>query len=259
MARNENLRRKIELRLKNIEKRTLEEADVITFPSKAAKNYFENSMGKVLNEDKTRIIYNGIDLELIQNIEQDLMILSKYKIEKNDKTLLLFNIAAHTKAKNIDILLNAIALLKNKYKKEVLLVNAGVGDLTDELKGLSKKLQIDKNVKFLGKIPNEDILSLLKVISIFIMTSEKVIFDLVVLEALASGACAVVSNEGGNCEIIRDGVNGFLIEIDDPESIAHKLITINPDSVKENAKKTASRFSVNKMINDYFELYDSLL
>jgi glycosyltransferase involved in cell wall biosynthesis len=91
------------------------------------------------------------------------------------------------------------------------------------------------------------------------MTSEKVIFDLVVLEALASGACCVVSNDGGNKEIIKDGVNGFLIDADDIESSAKKILSINPESVKENAVKTAKQFSVRKMVESYFEVYESLL
>ena len=87
------------------------------------------------------------------------------------------------------------------------------------------------------------------------------IFDISLLEALACGTCCVVSNDGGNKEIIKDGVNGFLIDTNDVEGIAKKIISILPykDNVKENAIKTAQQFSVERMVNEYFELYESLL
>ena len=76
--------------------------------------------------------------------------------------------------------------------------------MTKDLKELTQKFKIEENVKFLGKIDNEDVLKLLKVTDVFFMASEKVIFDIIVLEALACGACCVISNEGGNKEIINN-------------------------------------------------------
>jgi len=261
MAKSEKLQNSIDRKLKEIELKNVELVDLITFPSNAAKVYFENSLSLKLDINKVRIIYNGIDFDKIHNINYD-GILEKYSIEKKGKQLLLLNIAAHTSEKNIDILLKVVAELKNKFNKDVLLINIGAeGNNTDTLKALADELKINKNIKFLGKLENNEVIKFLKATDIFIMTSEKVIFDLVVLEALACGTCCVVSNEGGNKEIIKDGENGFLIDIDDVDSIAKKIISILPykDKVRENAIKTARQFSVQKMVNEYFEVYEGML
>ena len=70
---------------------------------------------------------------------------------------------------------------------------------------------LSPQVKFLGQIPNVDVIRLMKVCDYFIMPSTNVVFDLVILEALAAGITILASSEGGNKEIIIDGKNGYLI------------------------------------------------
>lgn len=259
MAKGKKLQSNIDRKIKEIELKNIELAEFITFPSVAARVYFENSLNVKLNESKVKIIYNGIDFNKIQKIEDD-GILNKYAICKKEDQLLLLNIAAHTSEKNIDILLQVIKYLKFKLKRDVLLINIGAkGRCTLMLKSLIKKLDIEQNVKFLGKIKNDDVLKMLKATDQFIMTSSKVIFDLVVLEALASGACCVVSNEGGNKEIITDGENGYLIEIDSIEKIALKINLINTLYTRKKAIETAKQFSVQNMVKEYFDVYESVL
>ena len=261
MAKSESLRNKIDRKIKKIERESVNIADLITFPSISAKNYFEKSLNLSLNEKQTKIIYNGIEFNNISKIEIDKNILERYSIKSSNK-LLLLNIAANAPEKNIPIILNVVDMLKNKFNKNVLLMNIGVEKFnSNQLFNMVENLGLKKNVKFLGKLPNDEVIKLLKVADIFIMTSKKVIFDLVVLEALACGTCCVVSNDGGNKEIIKDGENGFLIDTNDVEGIAKKIISILPykNSVKENAIKTAQQFSVDRMVNEYFELYESLL
>ena len=104
-----------------------------------------------------------------------------------------------------------------------------------------------------------DVIKLLKVSDIFFMASEKVIFDLIVLEALASRTCCFVSDEGGNKEIIKNGENGYLINIRNIEEIAKRIISVNKNKVKIEAKETAKKFSLDKMTNGYLKLYENLL
>ena len=260
MAKNEFLRKKIDKELKKLERVSVGIADVITFPSIAAKKIFEKNLDLSLENKRTKIIYNGIDIPEILKIG-NIDIFNQYLIKKTDYEIILLNVGAHVKEKRIDVLLKVTNVLINKFKKKVLLINIGKGTDSQYLSDLVDKLNIRSNVMFLGQIPNSDVISFMKATDLFIMTSEKVIFDLVVLEALACGTCCVVSNDGGNKEIIKDGVNGFLIDTNNVEETARKIISILPyrNSVRENALRTAKQFSVDRMVNEYFELYESLL
>lgn len=259
MSRSKKLSNRINDKLKILEKRSIECADIITFPSNASREYCENSLETKLNDDKVKIIYNGIDYEFIKNINVDEKILHKYSISKSEYDLTLLNISAHEREKKIDVILKVIHKLKFSYNKNVLLVNIGVGINTNNLIKITNELGINKNVKFLGKVPNNEVIMLLKSIDIFIMTSEKVIFDLVVLEALACGKCVMVSNDGGNKEIIQDGENGYLIDSKDVDKIAYKINSIDYSKTKLKAIETAKNYSIEKMANEYFQLYESLL
>ncbi len=260
MAKGEKLKNGINEKLKSFEVKSIELADLITFPSKAAQVYFEKSLNFKLDESKVKIVYNGIDFDLINNIADD-GILNKYSIKKENK-LLLMNIAGDAPEKNIDILLKAVGKIKNKFNRDVKLINVGINkEDSSKYLDIAIKSNISNNIIFLGKLENSEVIKLLKATDMFVMTSEKVIFDLVVLEALACGACCVVSNEGGNKEIIKEGENGFLIDINDVDEIAKKIISIIPykDNVKGNAIKTAKQFTVQKMVSEYFEIYENLL
>ncbi len=259
MAKSKKLQNKIERTLRTIELESIKIADVITFPSIAAKIFFEKSLNILLQDKDVRIIYNGVDFNKINDLNSK-GILYQFSIDERKDRLLLLNIAANAPEKRIDVVLKVIEKLKHKYNKDVLLINVGVEkNNNSNLVSLIRELDIEENVKFLGKLSNTDVVSLLKATDIFLMTSEKVIFDLVVLEALASGTCCVVSNDGGNKEIIKDGENGYLINTTDVDEIAKKIISINPNEVADGAIKTAKQFSVQKMADEYFEVYASLL
>jgi len=58
------------------------------------------------------------------------------------------------------------------------------------------------------------------------MPSERVVFDMVILEALASGLPIIASDEGGNREIISDGKNGYLLKNNSAKHIAIVISTI---------------------------------
>ncbi len=258
MAKKKGLKNKIDKNLKQTEKKSLELADVITFPSKAAQSYFEESMELSLEKKDVKIIYNGIDNNYINSIEKDLGIFSKYGIDTKNK-IVIINVASHAPEKNINIIIDVVDLIVKKYKKSIQLINVGQKAVNSDYEKKVEILNLNDHIIFLDKIPNDDVLKLVKGSDIFLMTSEKVIFDLVVLEALACGACCMVSNEGGNKEIIQNGDNGYLIDIRNIDEIANRIISVDKNKVREKAIETSKKFSVDKMAQEYFELYENLL
>lgn len=225
----------------------------VTFPSLAAKDYFLNDININNNHnDKIKIIYNGINLEKINSLSLD-DVFKKYGINKNYYESVIINVAQHVKPKNIDLIIKAIGILVNNFSKNVLFVNVGQGYLTDNYKLLVNNNNLSKNVKFLGMIPNDDVIRLMKASNIFIQASEKVIFDLVVLEALACGTTVLVSFDGGNKEIVQHGVNGYFISAINEHSIANDLLNLIG---KQKLIVPQNQNSIKNMVNNYELLYD---
>ena len=75
-------------------------------------------------------------------------------------------------------------------------------------------------VSFLGPLPRAEVLGLLQGVDAAILTSAWENFPHGVVEALAVGTPVIATRTGGVAEIVRDGVNGLLVERGDPHAFA---------------------------------------
>lgn len=153
------------------------------------------------------------------------------------------------------MILKAVKILIEKFKGRVLFINSGAGYLTKELEKLVLKLNIRSNVNFLGQIPNTDVLKLMKVCDIFLMPSERVVFDIVLLEALACNIKILVSKEGGNLEVIQNNINGKFLERLDEFEITDKIIELSKTKRLQKENINIEQYDVSKMVLHYEELY----
>ena len=101
--------------------------------------------------------------------------------------------------------------------------------------------------------------------SIFVLPSRFEGFGLVLIEAMACGVPVVSFDcENGPRSIITNGVDGFLIPLFDIDAYAEKLILLMRDEnlrrqMGENARKTASRYDIDKIGQQWKQLFDELI
>lgn len=88
---------------------------------------------------------------------------------------------------------------------------------------------------------------------------------MVILEALQHGLPCVATKVSGHPEVLEDGVNGFLVNLDRPDEMAGKVIHLleNPglwETMSEAAKKTAKdKFDINRQLAECIEQYESVI
>ena len=88
--------------------------------------------------------------------------------------------------------------------------------------------------------------------------------NLALIEGLSLGIPSVVTNIGGNSQIVKDNVNGFIVPIQDPEKMAESIYLITKDSARfEQMKKEAKRIFEEEFNSKVFaqkieEIYDKL-
>ncbi len=240
-----------EFKLKEIQ--SLQISDFITFPSLAARDLFFDDIGNYNFSNKVEVIYNGIDLEKINKIELDKIFISKWDwLNKYEYRIL--TVGSHIKAKNIDKIITVLSLLHKIKNGKYFLVMVGAGPLTNELKKLAYKLNVSNYVLFVDFLKNEDVLKLMKYCNIYLSLSERVIFDLVILEALGCGMNVFASNDGGNKEIINN-TNGCLVNIEELDTVAETILNSKLE-YSEIAKESIKKYSITNTINRYLELYD---
>lgn len=139
---------------------------------------------------------------------------------------------------------------------------AGRGDLEETLKRQAVDFGIEAHVRFLGFV--EDVPALLDTFDVFVLPSLAEVFPLSVLEAMAHGVPPVVTDVGGNREIMEDGVSGYIVPPADPSALAEKIALLlrNRELARGMAEKAhetvRNRFSLEAMLSGYERLYDSL-
>ena len=87
----------------------------------------------------------------------------------------------------------------------------------------------------------------------------------VVLEAMASGKPVVGYKHGGICEMVEDGYNGFLADVNDTEDLAAKIDMILSDDVRRKTMGERSRqrllekFSYDSYVKNFSGTYERLV
>lgn len=101
---------------------------------------------------------------------------------------------------------------------DALLVVVGDGELRDTLREQSGAMQLDARVRFLGA--RSDVPELLAGFDAFVLSSVTEGYSLALVEACAAALPCVVTDVGGNAEIISDGTSGLLVPRADPARLA---------------------------------------
>ncbi len=124
--------------------------------------------------------------------------------------------------KGIDILLLALSKITN-YKWEMII--AGGGDLQASYEQLATELKIDKSIKFLGKIPNDELPQIFRQADFFVLPSinSHEAFGIVLIEALSSGLALIASRLYGVRSVFTDGVEGYQVKPGDVSDLADKI------------------------------------
>jgi glycosyltransferase involved in cell wall biosynthesis len=120
---------------------------------------------------------------------------------------------------------------------ETKFIIAGDGAEKETLEREVKNLNINSSVKFLGRVPHEEMPDLLSQADIYVSTSLDDGTSVSLLEAMGSGAFPVVTDIAANREWIANERNGFLVPVDSKDFLANRII----DAIRDQAFLEKSR------------------
>lgn len=118
-----------------------------------------------------------------------------------------------------------IALYFPKLQLKIL----GDGPIKIELQKFAEKQGVADNIQFLGHHNHATVFSVLKNSQANLCTSIDEAFGLVNIQALGMGVPVIGTNVGGIKDIVKDGWNGFLIEVGDEKVLAGKILDLLND------------------------------
>lgn len=203
----------------------------------------------------------GINLDKFvpQTIEQKNSLREEYSYNPED--FILIYVAELSHRKHQDLLINAVNKLIDDIPNIKLLL-VGLGDLHNEYSKLIKELGLENNVELLGY--RNDVPNLMMLSDLAVSSSRQEGLPVNVMEAMATGLPLVVSNCRGNRDLVSEGKNGFLYDLDDMGKLSDSLITLYNDKELRfnfggNSLSVIEQYSIENVMIKTEEIYSHTL
>ncbi len=203
--------------------------------------------------DMVDVIYNGIVTDQSRVNENELNDLSKkYKIPDNKKIIGI--LAGLRPMKNHQTLFQAAVKIKSTCSDIIYLI-IGDGARRAELESMVKELGLPQEVFFLGW--QQDIKKILSLFDLDVNCSGNEGLSNAIMEYMAYGVPCIVSDSGGNTELIEDQVNGLVFKTGDENELAEKILylldnkSIKEQFIKKSKEIINAQFAINTMVGHY--------
>jgi glycosyltransferase involved in cell wall biosynthesis len=170
------------------------------------------------------------------------------------------------KRKNIDTALRAFALVRNKCPDiEYHLIGDDM-EPSGAAYQFAKKNNIISDIKFLGKLPYNEVIEKIQKARIFLHPSREESFGMAVLEAMIIGTPVIGGEKSGNIPYLLDnGKAGELCNINSPEDVGKRILKLLKDrqyaeKLSKNAYEYAKKnYSESSIISKYLDYYFNVL
>jgi hypothetical protein len=239
----------------------------------AVSQYIKDELCAVgVKDSEVSVVYHGVDINHFKPAPPSAAITKEYPRLKGRR--IIFHPARMGLAKGCDTSIKSMTEVI-KQVPEAMLVLCGTKHIIDwtssqqkdiaYLLHLVKILNLEDNV-FVNMIPHKLISKFynLSDISLYPSTACEP-FGITMLESMACGIPIVVTDTGGMPEIIKSGLNGFVVRVKRHYELADKILMLLKDEdlrrrLGENGREmVVNNFTVDKMTDDTLDIYAKVL
>jgi glycosyltransferase involved in cell wall biosynthesis len=203
-------------------------------------HYAEGSKHLAAVREKVSIATCGVDLGTFYHRE---LLDEKILDEMTGREVVLFvgSLDPSHSHKGLDVLIRAVAAIKNHSNREALLVVVGEGDARDSYEVLAR--DTGASVKFVGGVKDDCLAQLYTIAKVCVLpsTNRSEGLGLVLIEAAACGTAVIGSAIGGIPHAIVDGETGILVLPADEKSLAEAIEYLLVDDERARALGAAGR------------------
>ena len=244
----------------------IEAADVAYSPTQWQKRQFPKAY-----QDKIRVIHDGIDVERIAPDPQAVFNLADGQTLTRRDEVLTFVSRNLEPYRGFHSFMRALpAILEARPNAHVVIVGGDEVSYGAKPKGggtwretlLKETGPLPDRVRFTGRIPYPDFLSLLQVSSVHLYLTYPFVLSWSMLEAMAAGAFVVGSATPPVEEVIEDGKNGWLVDFFDTKAMAKRISAAlaaraELDDIRRAARETVvSRYALKDCLRQQLALID---
>ncbi|WP_173915201.1 glycosyltransferase family 4 protein [Halobacillus sp. Marseille-Q1614] len=219
---------------------------------------------KFLPRENITVISNGVDVEekfnptsidvkQIENLRKELNL--------NEDEILVSFIGRLVKEKGIIDLLNAFSKIEQQNIKLIIIGNTDLSERDQQTFKEIENYRDYSNIIFTGF--RRDIPELLSISDIYCLPSYREGMPRSIIEAMAMECAIVATNIRGSREEVDNGENGFLVNLNDPDSLASSIkeLANNPEKLsdfKTNAREKAAKlYNEKKVVRTQLDIFET--
>jgi len=202
----------------------IKQASKIIVPNEYEKQIFLDRRFGLENSEKITIIKNGVNMS---SLTSTINFKKKYDL---DMPFILF-LGRFSRVKGLDILLNAIKIIKNSnFSKQIKFVIMGVDfGFQQQMFEMIKKLDIKNMVHVIKNPPRDDVIAAYRETEFLVLPSRWELSPLTPLEGFVFKKSMISTNVHGIPSTINNGENCILIENEDFEELATQIMKLIND------------------------------
>lgn len=231
-------------------------------PSTAVVDFIAKHYGTPA--EKTRLIPRGIDPQQFDPARLDAAFMAAFRKEHGlAGRFVVLGVGRITQLKGYDVLIDATALARERVPNIKTVIVGGTeparAEYARELREQVRRLGLEEHVVFAG--------SQSKVAEIYACGNALVscnrakpeTFGRSMAEALAMGCPVIASRFGGALDIVREGVDGWLVAPGDAAEIADRLARASQTAFAGLREDALARFSLGQMVEKTLAVYEEVL
>ena len=232
-----------------LDKLALDKCDFFATNAEYVKNIVSQEYN--INPNKGKCVHKGVDV-------------SEFK-GKYEKDIDILFIGSRFIEKGAIELIQAVEKLKPYYPKLKCVMIGGASKIDIDYNSYINSLGLKDNIEIKPFLDNKEVIKYHLRSKIHILPTKIEALAQVMLEAMAAKVPVIATDVGGNSEAITHGENGFLVKIGDVEAIVkYAKMLLDDNKLRKKMglngyNKVLTHFNVERMVNDYVQIYDNLL
>ena len=228
-----------------ISKLTLKNADAVIALTEDMKKEIKKKHSR-----EVFVIPNGIDLERFKDLSRA-TIRKRLKIE--DEVKIIIFVGSLRPVKGVRYLIEAMRVIRDKDNNIKLLL-VGDGEEREYLEKLVEDLDLEKCVRFIGRVQNEEVPGYMAATDVFVLPSLSEGFPVAVVEAMGSGLPIIATKVGGLPEIIKNGEIDLIINTPEGSGARSDGYYLRTAAVMHNVPSITTLSAASAVIQGIHEL-----
>lgn len=207
-----------------------------------------------LPELKIKKIPNGVDTDYFKPPK------SKPKIPP----VIILGVGRLMVRKGFQYFIKAAAKIKKERKFRFKIILLGSGEYGEKLKKISFKFSLDDKIEFVDTVPYKELRRYYQKAHIFCLPSLAEGMPLAMIEAMSCGCALLTTNVAGNQELVKQGVNGYLVEAGNADELKKGLLRLlkKPKEILtmgKESRKLAKKYDWKVITKNYLKNYRHLI